>query len=65
MQKTVLAAAAASALMTSLITSVGAVPAPRLTILDEATIATPVRDGCGWRRHWSPRLRHCVWDWRG
>ena len=24
-----------------------------------------VADGCGPRRHYSPRLGHCVWNWRG
>ena len=26
----------------------------------DATIA--VRNGCGWRRHWSWRWRRCVWN---
>ena len=24
-----------------------------------------VADGCGFRRHYSPRVGHCVWNWRG
>lgn len=24
-----------------------------------------VADGCGFRRHYSPRLGRCVWNWRG
>ena len=26
----------------------------------DTTVA--VANGCGWRRHWSPRWRRCVWN---
>jgi hypothetical protein len=64
MRKTFLAAAALATLASSLIVEAQALPAPRIAVLDEATAITPIRDRCGWRRHWSPRLRHCVWDGR-
>jgi hypothetical protein len=62
MRKALLAAAAFGTLASALVVNANAMPTPRLVDKDEASAATVVRDGCGWRRHWSPRLRRCVWD---
>ncbi len=63
MRKSLYAALAAAAMLSSLAIDASALPLPRTT-QDEVTSVTPVRDGCGWRRHWSHRLHRCVWDGR-
>ena len=65
MRKALLAVAAFGTLAASLAVEAQAMPAPRIVSPDEATMATVVRDGCGFRRHYSPRFRACVWDRRG
>ena len=65
MRKALLAVAALGTLASALVVEAQALPAPRIVSQDEASMATVVRDGCGWRRHWSPRYRRCVWDGRG
>ena len=61
MRTIILSSLAAATLLSSLVVA-EAMPAPRIVSQDEATVVTPVRDGCGWRRHWSVRLRRCVWN---
>lgn len=63
MRKVLLAVVTLGTLTAALVPA-DAMPTPRIVAQDEASIATVVRDGCGWRRHWSPRFRRCVWDGR-
>ena len=63
MRKSISAAIVAAALLSNFAVA-EALPAPRIISQDETSAVTPVRDGCGWNRHYSPRLRHCVWNWR-
>jgi hypothetical protein len=62
--KTLLALAALGTFASALVVEAQAVPAPRIAAQDDASMATVV-SGCGFRRHWSPRFRRCVWDGRG
>lgn len=61
MRKSLYAALAAAAMLSSFAVDASALPLLRKS-QDEITSVTPVRDGCGWRRHWSYRLRRCVWN---
>ncbi len=63
MRKSLSIAVAAVALVSNL-TFAEALPAPRNVAADDVSAVTPVRDGCGINRHYSVRLRHCVWNWR-
>ncbi len=65
MRKPLLATIAIVAFMSNFTLGAEALTAPRINTQDETSIVTQVRDGCGWNRHYSPRLRHCVWNWRG
>ncbi len=65
MRKALLAVTALGTFASALVVQAQAMPAPRIVSQDEATMATVVRDGCGFRRHYSPRYRRCVWDGRG
>jgi hypothetical protein len=65
MRKTLLALAALGTVVSALVVEAQAVPAPRIASQNTASMATEVRDRCGFRRHWSPRFRRCVWDARG
>jgi hypothetical protein len=60
MRKALLALAAVGSLAPSLVVEAQAVPAPRITSQDDASMATVVRNGCGPFRHWSPRMQRCV-----
>jgi hypothetical protein len=53
-----IAAVAMSSLVAGQAEAVPSVPKPT----DGASALTQVRNGCGFRRHWSPRLRRCVWN---
>ena len=64
MRKALLSAVAATALLSNFVVGAQALTAPRVGNLADASIVTQVRDGCGWNRHFSPRVRHCVWNWR-
>ncbi len=65
MRNALLAVAAVGTLAASLAVEAQAVPAPRIVRQDDASMATVVRDGCGFRRHFSRRFGRCVWDGRG
>jgi hypothetical protein len=60
MRKSLLAATAVAALLSSLSVA-EALPVSRLVAADEAAPVMSVRDGCGMRRYFSPRFRRCVW----
>ena len=62
MRKPLLTPIAAAALLSNL-SFAEALPAARI-VSDDVTAVTPVRDGCGFNRHYSLRLRHCVFNWR-
>jgi len=63
MRTSILAALAATALLSTLAASAQALTLPRAVVgQDEATLAQPARDGCGWHRHYSRHLGHCVWN---
>lgn len=62
MRKTFLAAAAVATLLSSLAVDAQALTIPRTSSQDDASPLTQVRNGCGFRRHWSPRLQRCVWN---
>ena len=62
MMKSIYAVAAAGMMLSALAVDANALPMPRVGSQDEATSVTPVADGCGWRRHYSRRLGHCVWN---
>ena len=64
MRKPLLSALAAAALLSNFIVGADAMPAPRLMGQDENANVQLVRDGCGINRHFSPRFRRCVWNWR-
>jgi hypothetical protein len=65
MRNAVLTIAAVAVLATSFVVETQALPMARKITQDETANVTQVRDGCGFRRHWSPRFRRCVWDGRG
>lgn len=62
MRNALLAVAAIGTLASALVVEAQALPAPRISSQDEASIVTPVANGCGPRRHWNPRIRACVWN---
>ena len=64
MKKMILSVLAALVVAAVTTTSATALTVPRPSPDDVASQITPVRDGCGWRRHYSPAARRCVWDQR-
>jgi hypothetical protein len=62
MRTALLTIAVFGTLATVFVMEAQAMPAPRLSALEDASAATAVRDRCGFRRHWSPRLQRCVWN---
>ena len=64
MRKLILTAFATATLAASLAVDAQALSVPRPIGLDAASSVTVVRDGCGWRRHYSRSAGRCVWDWR-
>jgi hypothetical protein len=65
MRKVLLVLATFGTLAPALVVEAQAVPAPRIASQADASLVTQVRDHCGYRRHWSPRYRRCIWNSRG
>jgi hypothetical protein len=65
MRNVLLTAVATATLAAALAVDAQAIPsAPRSIGQEDASTITVVRDGCGWNRYYSSRLRRCVWNWR-
>ncbi len=62
MREILFASLAATALISALAVSAQALT-PRPIVKDDGvSMVTRVADGCGWHRHYSRRLGHCVHD---
>ena len=59
MRKSMYATLAAAALLSTFVGGAEALTVPPVA-RDDSTIVTPVRDGCGPYRHFSPRYRRCI-----